>query len=111
MYPNQGDTLVGADLEAWNPTPTKERSEQEKEELLQIASSAKVINDVMDWIDQQIAFYGNLDSIEVLGGTEQSLQLAMNVAKGMQTQFRTKKKEFVTLYHELLKQKELLETQ
>jgi hypothetical protein len=111
MYPNQGDQLSGSDLEPWAPKPSEGRDEQEKEELLKIASSAGVINDVMTWLDQQIAFYNSLDSIVVEGGTNESLQVSLNVAQGMKKNFKAKKEEFVKLYAEVLRAKELVETQ
>jgi hypothetical protein len=102
-YPNESDAI--RDQEPWSPEKPEEQVQEEQKEHSQAVASAPVVNDILEWLDGQAAFYTSIDSIQVDTKTSANdVRVAMALAKKMQSAFQSKAAEVRTKYASQLKE-------
>jgi hypothetical protein len=112
LYPNQGDNLsTASDFRPWTPPVDEERSETEKEEMLKIASSAAVIQDVIKWLNDGATGYSTDNITAGVNTPAEEIKASHLLAQNMRDQFRKKAREFEDYYRDVIRPKEAGETQ
>lgn len=83
----------------------EERKDVEQAEQAVISSSVGVIQNVLDWFDQQAAFYGSTDALNIDSGTDpQTIAITVCTAKEVKAKFASKAAEFRSQFAEYLKE-------
>lgn len=96
-----------SDFDTWMPEVDPKQEALAAQQLAKLQSSVGVVDEVLEWLDASISFYGNTDSLGIDENTpDDQVKLALIIAKKMKIQFEQKANEFISTYAEYIQEDE-----
>lgn len=90
--------------EAWYPEPPKQQQEAAQIEQTKTISSLPVVQEVLDWFDEQIAIFSHPTVISgvTISTPADDVKSAVLLSQGQRASFEKKKKEFMNRFRQYL---------
>lgn len=90
----------------WYPEPSKQQEETIQQEESKTIASLPVIQEVLDWFDEQIAIYKNPSVIEGVNPSTpaEDIKAAVLLAQGRIDDYRTKRDEFINRFSKYIQE-------